>query len=307
MESGLQQASAKASNDGLACPDCHGACRPFVTSRDYNRHTTGQLFSYVQCTVCGLVFMKHIPEDLRPFYAGGYAAIPQTLAALRTIAAEERYRLEPILRHKSQGKLLEIGPWRGVFSVNAKDAGFDVTAIEMDQTCVDFLTGTVGVNAIQSIDPAATMDAMTERFDVIAFWHSLEHLREPWKVIESAAARLAPGGILLIAVPNIGSYEFSLLKGRWRHLDAPRHLTFYDVPALVALCARFGLRTTEVTTHDELSRQLAMDTWTNLITPRVGYHFYTRHLIDWAYQWSRRQESKREHAGSGITLVCQAP
>ncbi len=42
-------------------------------------------------------------------------------------------------------QLLEIGPWIGIFSCNAKDAGFDVTAIEMDQNCVNFLNDCVGI------------------------------------------------------------------------------------------------------------------------------------------------------------------
>lgn len=289
------------------CPACQRPCPLLVVSKDYNRRTTRQEFKYFQCGACGLVFMDPIPADLRPFYEGGYAAIPRTLDELRKIAGGERYRLEPILRHKGGGKLLEIGPWRGVFSVNAKDAGFEVTAIEMDQSCVDFLAGVAGVTAIQSIDPAGTMNTMSERFDVIAFWHSLEHLREPWKAVQSAAARLLPGGILLIAIPNIGSYEFHKLKGRWRHLDAPRHLNFYSIAALSRMCADYGLQTVEVTTHDELSRQLSMDTWTHYLRRVFGGRLYRPRILDAVFHWAQRQEHKRQHAGTGITLVCQAP
>ena len=41
------------------------------------------------------------------------------------------------------------------------------------------------------------------RFDTMLFSHVLEHLREPADVLARFAERLAPGGSILIAVPNI--------------------------------------------------------------------------------------------------------
>ena len=111
----------------------------------------------------------------------------------------------------------------------------------MNGACVDFLNSVVGVEAIQSSDPAATMSAMEKKFDVIVLWHSLEHLPDPWFVLQSAAKRLAPGGILLIAIPNIESYDFSVLRAAWVHLDAPRHLFFYTARSLQKLCSGYAI------------------------------------------------------------------
>ncbi len=288
------------------CPYCGEVALHLVSSKDYNRGTTKEAFDYLRCGGCGLVFMQGIPEDLRPFYAGGYAAIPGTLEELRAIAKEEAYRLEPVLRHKRGGRLLEIGPWRGVFCLNAKDAGFQVSAIEMDEECVRFLREEVGVDAVQSIDPATTMAGMTERFDVIALWHSIEHLREPWMVMERAAERLASGGILVVALPNIESFEFAVLKERWRHLDAPRHLYFYPPDALTALGERHGLRTVELKTHDRLSELMAKDTWVEWAKRWLGANRFTERLMLMAYGWARGRERGKRHSGSGITVVFQA-
>ena len=143
-----------------------------------------------------MTFLDPRPEDNSPYYRGGYQPIPKSLSQLRVMAKKEAYRLELILKYKQQGRLLEVGPWIGLFSCNAKDAGFDVTAIEMNGACVDFLNSVVGVEAIQSSDPAATMSAMEKKFDVIVLWHSLEHLPDPWFVLQSAAKRLAPGNLV---------------------------------------------------------------------------------------------------------------
>lgn len=244
-------------------------------------------------------------EDMRSFYAGGYQKIPDTLAGLRSIAAREAYRMDPILKYKQGGKLLEIGPWMGIFGINAKDAGFDVTAIDIDQTCIDFLNRTVGIKAIQSSNPAETLRNIDEKFDVIALWHSLEHLPSPWLVVKYAAEKLNPGGLLLIAIPNIESHEFSIMKERWRHLDTPRHLYFYPIASLVALCEANGLTKLELTTMDELSDALSRDTWHHWATTKLNLKYLRGALGLGRYYLERGKLRNKENPGCGLTAVFQ--
>jgi 2-polyprenyl-3-methyl-5-hydroxy-6-metoxy-1,4-benzoquinol methylase len=251
--------------------------------------------------------MNPIPADLRPFYEGGYQKIPGSLTELREIAEHEKYRMKPILKYKSSGKLLEIGPWIGIFSCNAKDAGFNVTAIEIDQECVDYLNRTVGIRAIQSSNPAEMLSQMEEKFDVIVLWHCLEHLPSPWLVIQKAAERLMPGGILLVAIPNIESYEFSILKGDWKHLDTPRHLYFYPTRSLVALCQANGLKELEVDTMDELSEALGRDAWHTFALSKVPMKYVRGVFGRLLCYRAQRKQQKKKNLGSGITAVFQRP
>jgi 2-polyprenyl-3-methyl-5-hydroxy-6-metoxy-1,4-benzoquinol methylase len=250
--------------------------------------------------------MDDIPADLLGFYRGGYQPIPVSLSKLRELAAGERYRMKPILKYKRGGKLLEIGPWMGVFSCNAKDAGFQVTAIEMDKNCVDFLQEVVGVRALQSSNPADSLRTLDEKFDVIALWHSLEHLRDPWIVIQHAAKRLAPGGILVVAIPNIQSYQYSIMKSAWKHLDAPRHLFFYPIESLEKLCHKNGLSTLEITTGDELSNALSKDSWRSFATSIVPVR-YVRGVLALILRAAAYRNESRINAGTGVTAVFQLP
>jgi 2-polyprenyl-3-methyl-5-hydroxy-6-metoxy-1,4-benzoquinol methylase len=251
--------------------------------------------------------MDPIPTDMHPFYEGGYQKIPNTLSELRAIAAAEKYRMKPILKYKNGGRLLEIGPWMGIFSCNAKDAGFDVTAIDIDENCINFLNNVVVVRALQSSDPAETLGQIKEKFDVIAMWHCLEHLRNPWSLIERAAERLAPGGVLLVAIPNIESYEFSTLGAAWKHLDAPRHLYFYPAKSLVTLCHVNGLKEVELTTTDELSDALSRDAWYSWASARIPVK-YVRSVIGLlTYFYTRNKTKKKPVCGSGLTAVFQCP
>ncbi len=260
----MQISDAK-SDAATSCPACGGSAAHLLSAIDRNRRTTKEIFEYFSCSKCGLVFMESPPEDMSPYYQGGYEPIPESLSAMREIAALEHYRSDPILKYRKSGRFLEIGPWRGVFCCLMKDAGFDATAIEMNGPCVDFLRDTLGVEAIQSSNPLETMREMeAESYDAIAAWHSMEHLPTPWLVIQQAARLLKPGGVLLLAMPNPESFEFSVLKSRWMHLDAPRHLYLFPIHSLEKYCRSYGLKLQEVTTSDVFSDIQSWHTWRTL-------------------------------------------
>jgi hypothetical protein len=288
------------------CPYCGGESIHLVSSADVNRKTTTQVFNFWKCSVCTLVFLHPIPNDMTPFYEGGYQTIPKDLSELRGIARKERYRMDSISKHIAKGRLLEIGPWMGIFSCNAKDAGFDVTAIEMDQNCVNFLREIVGIRVIKSSKPEEALDTIDEKFEVIALWHSLEHLPKPWLVLQKAAEKLAPGGILLVSIPNIESYDFSVLGAQWRHLDAPRHLYHFPIRWLETLGSTIGLGVLEATTSDRISRILSRDAWHMRAVSKIPIR-YVRGVIGLLlYQFAKTKYTKK-YAGGGLTVIFTKP
>jgi 2-polyprenyl-3-methyl-5-hydroxy-6-metoxy-1,4-benzoquinol methylase len=295
-------ANAGSASDQIACPYCGELSAHLVSSSDLNRRTTDQVFNYFQCAGCKLVFLDPLPRDMAAFYEGGYQTIPENLSQLRVISKKERYRMNSILKHKQVGRLLEIGPWMGIFSCNAKDAGFDVTTIEMDQNCVDFLRKVVGVKAIQSNEPVEALDAMDEKFDVIVLWHCLEHLPQPWLVLQKAAEKLAPGGILLIAIPNIDSYDFSVLRAKWQHLDAPRHLYFFPIQWLERIRSTIGLETLELTTSDHLSKIISRNAWHAQAASRIPIK-YVRGIVGLLLYKFAQRRSKGKYSGGGLTAI----
>ena len=61
-------------------------------------------------------------------------------------------------------------------------------------------------------------------FDVVSLWHVLEHLPDPDRTLRDCARWLAGGGLLLLAVPNLDSWQARVFRGSWFHLDPPFHL-----------------------------------------------------------------------------------
>jgi 2-polyprenyl-3-methyl-5-hydroxy-6-metoxy-1,4-benzoquinol methylase len=286
------------------CPYCRSPASLFVRSGDRNRHVSSEVFSYFRCTECGLIFIDPIPTDLEPYYAGGYQPVPKTIAELRLLASHEKYRLKPIM-NKMGGDLLEIGPWIGIFSINAKDAGFKVDAIEMSPVASSFLRETVGIDVTTTNNPAEAL-AAAKRYDVIAMWHSLEHFPSPWTVLEAAANRLKPGGTLLIAIPNIASLQAKTLRENWFHLDAPRHLFFWAPEDLARLINAFGLETIALDTRDRLSQILSIGAWEHYIYSKVRIPLL-RGVAAKLFSPLAHMLTQRNDQGAGLTAIFRAP
>lgn len=73
-----------------------------------------------------------------------------------------------------------------------------------------------------------------ERFDCLIFSHVLEHLRDPAKVVAQFSQLLSPGGLVVIAVPNVLFFKnrIKVLRGQFEYDPAggimdDTHLHFY--------------------------------------------------------------------------------
>ena len=51
------------------------------------------------------------------------------------------------------------------------------------------------------------LGAIGGEWAAVVFWHSLEHLPDPGDAVRHAARLLAPGGVLVVAVPDAGSLQ----------------------------------------------------------------------------------------------------
>ena len=112
---------------------------------DVNRRISEEQFFYFRCTACGLLSLANVPEDLGRYYPEGYGLIPKTDAAIEAGLQHEQYKIDLVKRFASGGRLVEIGPSWGAFSMLASRAGFTVQAIEMNRECCDFINQRLGL------------------------------------------------------------------------------------------------------------------------------------------------------------------
>lgn len=215
------------------CGKCGTRAMIAFKSMDYNRRLSAEEFSYYRCTSCELVFIDPIPVNLSKYYPEQYYDIPATKEILEERAISlQKWKLDALLKLGSKGRLLEVGAAYGLFSYLAKKSGFDVTAIEMDPNCCEYLRNILEIDVIESDDPVASLVSLP-KFDVIALWQVLEHLPDPWAFLDAAAERIALNGVLVLDTPNPNAFQFSVLGRYWAHVDAPRHLNLIPVDILV--------------------------------------------------------------------------
>jgi SAM-dependent methyltransferase len=123
-----------------------------------------------------------------------------------------------------------------------------------DGTLLDALArrGREGLGLERDVRRPDIRDASVEEVDgewaAIVFWHSLEHLPRPGAAVEAAARLLAPGGVVVIAVPDTASLQARAFGDRWLALDLPRHLVHLSQRSLVERLEGLGLRV-ERTSH----------------------------------------------------------
>jgi SAM-dependent methyltransferase len=201
-----------------------------------------------------LIFLSPVPTDLGRYYPTEYYEVPKNERDLAARAEKlQSVKLDVLQRFATKGSLLEIGPAYGLFAFLAKRAGFDVTGIEMDARCCDFLRSSVGIKVVEGSDPRNLL-ATLPKFDVIVLWQVIEHLPDPWAVLKAAALHLAPGGVLIVDTPNPDAFQFKIFGARWTHVDAPRHVTLIPSILLEKFALQQGLKSINISANGAISR-----------------------------------------------------
>ena len=77
-------------------------------------------------------------------------------------------------------------------------------------------------------------------FSLVTSFHFLEHVRPIEPVLDLMRRLLAPGGELVVQVPNAASLQAKLLGRKWGGYDVPRHLVNYTAATLRATLSRCG-------------------------------------------------------------------
>ena len=67
-----------------------------------------------------------------------------------------------------------------------------------------------------------------KKYDIIFLWHVLEHIHNPFELIEILKKNLNKDGLIFIAIPNFKSYDSRHYGKYWAGLDAPRHLWHFS-------------------------------------------------------------------------------
>ncbi len=270
---------------------------------DRNRGQAEPYFSYLKCAKCGTLRITEIPENLSSFYPPQYYKIP-SLKEVEAKTQQNTFKISLVSKYLRGGNFLEVGPAFGIFALQAKKHGFQVSAIEMDGQCCDFLNNIANIPTAHSADPERAMRNMPLQ-NGIALWHVIEHLPNPWALIDIAATKLDPGGYLFIATPNPESFQHELMGKNWPHIDAPRHLYLISSRSIIQHAQTCGLELVHLSTRDSYTKQMNRFGWQRMLMNLVPTFPLkaVMYVIGYGIAFLMSPWDNKEGRGSAYTMV----
>ena len=233
-----------------SCPICGSEEIEQVLSAPYFRGNQ-ERFSIGECKACKLWFTTPRPEDddLAGYYeTGEYISHNNKKEGItdylyhwvRSYSLGKKVGLINRL-NPAKGKLLDYGSGTGFFLNAAKKRGWGVTGVEPSEEARKVA---LAENKLKLNDPDTF--EWTGSYQAITLWHVLEHLPELKEHLGKFTSVLAPGGTLIIAVPNHESLDSQIYGEHWAALDVPLHLYHFKKSNIQDLADQFGLQLEEV-------------------------------------------------------------
>lgn len=211
---------------------------------------TGTTFEYFQCRTCGCLQISEFPKDLSEYYPQDYYSysdfsnisiskfdrfrysldfrarhwpiVSTALKQLRKIVTPSKHLEWAIGADVSfDSSILDVGCGHGKVLLKMNRSGFE-RCLGIDPFIDEDLEYPGGVK-IRKMDLAEFSRISDEKFDLIMFNHSLEHMQDPVSMIKTAKNLLKPDGKILVRLPLADSFFWEHYREHWFGIDAPRH------------------------------------------------------------------------------------
>lgn len=233
------------------CPVC-GSHRLRVRLRttDIIQHKPGR-FLLDKCQDCEHIFQnpRLTLEGLNFYYSDFYDGMSTRAADTMFSAHTELYhkRASTVSKFMTPERWLDVGTGHGHFCCAAREVwpktrfdGLDICEGMDDAVRAGWLDR--GYRGFLP-DVAENMKA---QYDVISLFHCLEHTPDPRKEIEAAHTALAPGGMLVIEVPDPECPLGRIFGRYWLPWFQPQHLNLLSVKNLERLMREKGFEPVQV-------------------------------------------------------------
>jgi len=136
------------------------------------------------------------------------------------------------------GKLLDYGCGTGHFLAAAQAGGWQVQGLEPNARARAEASRRVG----RPVGNENLVVFEPLSFDAITLWHVLEHVHTLNETLQSLVRLLKPDGVLIIAVPNVDSFDAHYYQQDWAAYDVPRHLYHFSPKTMTQLLGKHKLQ-----------------------------------------------------------------
>ena len=212
------------------CENCEGITNYYSSNVD---SFTNQKFDIYFCSRC-LIGKTNLPENFEfgTYYPENYYGkdgkkfnflVEFVVLFFRYLRSRFCYRLF----NKTNVKMLDVGCGRGQLIYLMKKKGWLVYGTETSSISAAAAKKKVGEDSVFVNKDLEELKKIDANFDIITFWHVLEHLNTPKKIFNLVEKKLNNNGYIIVEVPNFNSIQHFIDKNNWIHLDCPRHVTHF--------------------------------------------------------------------------------
>lgn len=214
---------------------------------------SGDIFDYLECGNCGCLQITEIPRNMGDYY-------PDEYYSLKNTHQKQNYIVRNLIRKRNQyyiykksilGRLIEkifpnpffsllgelkldhnsmildVGSGEGLLLNFINDLDFK-KVIGIDP----FLDRDVKVNNMEILKKEINEMPENNKFDLIMFNHSLEHISNQEETINKLSKLLSQKGTCIIKMPVKTDYIWGLYGTDWVQIDAPRHFFIHTLKSI---------------------------------------------------------------------------
>lgn len=167
-----------------------------------------------------------------------------------------------------KGKLLEIGVGRGKRLIELRNLGWEnINGIELVPKAAE-VARSEGFDVRCGAVENTLQEYPDNYFDVIIASMVLEHLSNPFKVVEQIALKLKPGGQFLFSTVCRDSLDAKIYKSYWGGFDFPRHLVHFKKKDIMEMISENFVKVEYFYQNSPVDFQRSAS-WRNLYTDKI--------------------------------------
>jgi SAM-dependent methyltransferase len=214
---------------------------PFIVTKDMY---TGEPHALARCACCGLISTDRPPSSEKLYEYGKTADAGKRFGPAQLLLQWFRSARVRRFAGRRPGRALDVGCGDGSFLAALARRRWEVYGTELSAPIAATARQRLGDRIrVGEAEHGAYPDAS---FDLITFWHVLEHLNNPRTALAEARRLIKPDGTVVVAVPNIRSFQARCFRQDWLHLDVPRHRWHFDPATLSDLARRCGFEVKQI-------------------------------------------------------------
>lgn len=218
------------------------------------------VFQYVQCSQCHCLQITSVPQNISKYYPDKYYSyqprpyrnrIYKFLSLLRNMYAlydrgfvgkllyvkhpnKSLRSLSLVVVHKDTS-ILDVGCGAGGLLCSLRELGFR-NLLGVDPFNARDIEYANGLKILRK-----EIHGIRDRWDIVMFHHSFEHIPDPGNTLQTVSRLLAPDGHCIIRIPISSSYAWKHYEVNWVQLDAPRHFYLHSVESMHIVADQAGL------------------------------------------------------------------